>query len=74
MDKLIAAIIQISMDGMGCAVDNSFTGRLWWTIKYEDVYLKDYVNVREARKGLIKYLSFHNQQHPHQSLDYQTPA
>ena len=73
-DKLLAAGVQISMDGKGRAIDNIFTERLWRTIKYEDVYLNDYVSPREARQGIDQYLTFYNHQRPHQSLGYQTPA
>jgi putative transposase len=73
-DKLLAAGIQISMDGKGRAIDNIFTERLWRTIKYEDVYLNDYVSPREARQGIDQYLAFYNHQRPHQSLGYQTLA
>lgn len=73
-DRLRTAGIRISMDGKGRAVDNIFTERLWRSVKYEDVYLKDYASPREARLGLGQYLSFYNQERPHQSLGYQTPA
>jgi putative transposase len=62
------------MDGKGRALDNIFSERLWRTIKYEEVYLKDYANPREAREGLRDYLRFYNEQRIHQALDYQTPA
>ena len=66
--------VQISMDGKGRALDNIFTERLWRTIKYEEVYLKDYASPREARSGLTAYLDFYNHRRLHQALDYQTPA
>lgn len=66
--------IQISMDGRGRAFDNIFTERLWRTIKYEEVYLKDYQTPKEARLSLQKYIEFYNQERLHQSLNYQTPA
>lgn len=68
------AEVQISMDGRGRALDNIFTERLWRTVKYEEVYLHDYANPREARLGLSHYFDFYNQERPHQALDYQTPA
>lgn len=71
---LLAADVQISMDGRGRALDNIFTERLWRTIKYEEVYLHEYATPREARQGLTHYLDFYNQQRGHQSLDYSTPA
>jgi putative transposase len=72
--RLQDADIKISMDGRGRALDNIFTERLWRTIKYEEVYLKDYASPRDARQNLNRYLTFYNQERLHQSLDYQTPA
>ena len=66
--------VQISMDGKGRALDNIFTERLWRTVKYEEVYLKDYASPREARTSLGEYLDFYNYRRVHQALDYQTPA
>jgi putative transposase len=66
--------IQISMDGRGRALDNVFVERLWRTVKYEEVYLKDYTTVREARQGLRQYFTFYNNERLHQALGYQTPA
>ena len=71
---LQAADVKISMDGKGRALDNIFTERLWRTIKYEEVYLKEYGTPRETRLGLGTYLNFYNQERPHQSLEYRTPA
>ncbi len=68
-DRLLAAGVQISMDGRGRALDNIFTERLWRTVKYEEVYLHDYANPREARHGLATYLQFYNHERPHQTLD-----
>jgi len=65
--------IKISMDGKGRAFDNIFTERLWRTVKYEEVYLKDYENYFEAKENLSKYFSFYNSKRLHQSLNYQTP-
>jgi putative transposase len=73
-DILTGRNIQISMDGRGRCMDNIFTERLWRTIKYENVYLHDYQNSREARTGIGEYLEFYNHKRRHQSLDYQTPA
>jgi len=72
--RLEAAGVQISMDGRGRVFDNIFVERLWRTVKYEEVYLKDYETVAEARLGLGRYFDFYDQQRPHQSLDYRTPA
>ena len=66
--------ITISMDGRGRAIDNIFIERLWRTVKYEEVYLKDYVDVLEAVSNLKRYFTFYNHERPHQSLGYQTPA
>jgi putative transposase len=65
---------RISMDGKGRALDNIFTERLWRTIKYEEVYLKEYASPRDARQSLTAYLTFYNQERLHQSLGYRTPA
>lgn len=65
--------IQISMDGKGCWRDNVFVERLWRTIKYEEVYLRAYESVSEARASLDRYLCFYNTGRPHSSLDRQTP-
>ena len=72
--ELTAAGVTISMDGRGRAFDNIFTERLWRSVKYEEVYLKDYGAVDEAREGLTAYFGFYNTARPHQALDYRTPA
>ena len=72
--ELAAKEIAISMDGRGCCMDNIFIERLWRSLKYEEVYLKDYESVMEARAGIARYFRFYNQERLHQSLDYQTPA
>lgn len=66
--------IKISMDSKGRALDNIFIERLWRSLKYEDVYLKNYETVPETIKGISKYFEFYNNERPHQSLDYATPA
>lgn len=66
--------VRISMDGKGRALDNIFVERLWRSVKYEEVYLKDYDNVRDAMDGIGSYLAFYNNERPHQSLGYRTPA
>jgi len=66
--------VQVSMDGKGRATDNIFTERLWRSLKYEEVYLHDYQTPRQARQGIERYLHFYNNERPHQSLKYQTPA
>lgn len=71
---LLDADVRISMDGRGRALDNIFTERLWRSVKYEEVYLKEYAAPRQARQGIDQYLTFYNHERPHQSLDYRTPA
>ncbi len=71
---LQTANVQISMDGKGRALDNSFTERFWRTVKYEEVYLHEYLSPREARQALARYFTFYNQERLHQALDYRTPA
>ena len=66
--------VRISMDGKGRYQDNIFVERLWRTVKYEEVYLKAYSSVLEARKGLEDYFRFYNGLRPHQALGYRTPA
>ena len=66
--------VRISMDGKGRYSDNIFVERLWRTVKYEEVYLKAYANVLEARRGLEDYFRFYNDLRPHQALGYRTPA
>ena len=65
--------IQISMDSRGRAMDNIFTERLWRTVKYEEVYLKEYQSPRQARQSLTEYFTFYNHERKHQSLQYETP-
>lgn len=65
--------IAISMDGKGRALDNIFVERLWRSVKYEEVYLKDYKTVQEAREGLGNYFEYYNFKRPHQSLEYKKP-
>jgi putative transposase len=65
--------ILISMDGRGRALDNIFVERLWRTVKYEDIYLRDYSSVLELEAGLSKYFHFYNHERPHSSLGGKTP-
>ena len=71
---LEAAGVQISRDGKGRALDNIFTERLWRSLKYEEVYLADYGNPREARQGIGRYFTFYNTERPHQALNYRRPV
>lgn len=66
--------IAISMDGRGRCFDNIFIERLWRSLKYEEVYLRDYALVPEARAGIGNWFRFYNQERRHQSLGYRTPA
>ena len=72
--RLEAAGVRISMDGRGRALDNIFVERLWRTVKYEDIYLKDYATMAEAVTGLRDYFQFYNEARLHQSLGYRPPA
>lgn len=61
------------MDGKGRALDNIYVERLWRSLKYEDIYLKDYRSLEELKSGLKKYFNFYNTERFHQSLEYSTP-
>lgn len=66
--------VKISMDGKGRVTDNIMVERLWRTVKYEDIYIKDYENVGEVIAGLREYFDYYNNSRSHQSLNNQTPA
>lgn len=70
LDKKIA----ISMDGRGRALDNVFIERLWWSVKYEDVYPKSYDDGHDLHRGLAKYFDYYNHERRHKALDKRTPA
>ncbi len=72
--RLESAGVAVSMDGRGRALDNVFVERLWRSLKYEEVYLKDYRSVAELVSGLTSWFRFYNHERPHQSLKYRTPA
>jgi len=72
-NRLETSGIRISWDGRGRAMDNIFVERLWRSVKYEEVYLKDYDSVSEAIDGIGRYFRFYNTQRLHQSLGYRTP-
>ena len=74
VNRLKAADIRISWDGRGRALDNIFVERLWRSVKYEEVYMKDYQSVPDAVRNLQTYFTFYNQERLHQALDYQTPG
>lgn len=72
--RLEQAGIRVSMDGKGRALDNVFVERLWWSVKYEEIYLKSYASVSEVEQGLSHYFTFYTRERPHSSLDNRTPA
>ena len=72
--RLEAAGIAVSRDGRGRALDNVFVERLWRSVKYEDVYIKDYEQVPDLEAGLTAYFRFYDEERPHQSLGYRTPG
>jgi len=72
--RLEEAGIAVSRDGRGRALDNVFVERLWRSVKYEDIYIKDYEYVPELEMGLSAYFRFYDEERPHQSLGYRTPA
>ena len=74
VERLKERQIRISWDGKGRALDNIFVERLWRTVKYEEVYIKDYTGVGEAISNLKAYFKFYNEERLHQSLNYRTPA
>lgn len=73
IEKLKEKDIKISMDSKGRAFDNIFIERLWRSVKYDDIYLKEYETVTDLWRGLRRYFDFHNYEKPHQALNYQTP-
>ncbi len=74
IDRLLAAQIQISMDGRGRPLDNVFVERLWRSVKYEEVNLHDFATPRDVRRGLTRYFGFYDHERPHKALGYRTPA
>lgn len=72
--RLEEAGIAVSRDGRGRALDNVFVERLWRSVKYEDIYIKDYDQVSELELGLAAYFQFYDEDRPHQSLGYRTPG
>ena len=71
---LLCRDIRISMDGRGRALDNAFIERLWRSVKYEDIYLRDYADGPSLHAGLTRYFRFYNHERRHSSLNDQTPA
>lgn len=74
LDELEGRGVRVSMDGKGRFLDNIFIERLWRSLKYEEVFIKAYGSVAEARRGIGAWLAFYNNERPHQSLDYCTPT
>lgn len=72
-DILKSNQIQVSMDGRGRCLDNIFVERLWRSVKQENIYLNNYIDVMQTRNGLNEYFLFYNERRRHQSLNYQTP-
>jgi putative transposase len=72
--RLEGAGVAVSRDGRGRALDNVFVERLWRSVKYEDIYLKDYEQVTELEAGLTAYFQFYDEERLHQSLDYRPPG
>ena len=72
--RLESAGVAVSMDGRGRALDNVFVERLWRSVKYENIYIQGYDTVPWLYRGLAMYFAFYNDERPHQSLDYRTPA
>jgi putative transposase len=72
--RLEEAGVAVSRDGRGRALDNVFVERLWRSVKYEDIYIKDYERAPELESGLGSYFWFYDEERPHQSLDYRTPG
>jgi len=74
LDAVESAGVEVSMDGRRRWVDNRFIERLWRSVKYEDIYVQDYLDGLEAGRGLARWFEGYNTRRPHQSLGYATPA
>jgi putative transposase len=73
VNAVLSKGISLSMDGKGRSLDNVFIERLWWSVKYEDIYLKGYEDMTSLKEGLEKYFVFYNTHRIHESLGYKTP-
>ncbi len=73
VSELKAANVKVSMDGKGCWVDNVFIERLWRSLKYEDIYLREYLDVPDLESGVREWMNFYNHERRHQSLGDQPP-
>ena len=65
--------VRISMDGRGRYLDNIFIERLWWSLKYECVYLNEFADGRDLARGIKNWIHFYNTERPHSSLEHRTP-
>jgi putative transposase len=74
VNRLLDRAVAVSMDGRGRALDNVFIERLWRSVKYQEIYLRDYSTVADVEEGLRLYFEKYNHERPHQSLDNLTPA
>ena len=74
LDELEGHGVRVSMDSKGRFLDNIFIERLWRSLKYEEVFIKAYGSVAEARRGIGAWLVFYNNERPHQALDDRTPS
>ena len=74
VNRLLDRSVAVSMDGRGRALDNVFIERLWKSVKYQDIYLRDYETMADVEEGLRLYFAKYNHERPHQSLDNLTPA
>lgn len=70
---LLERDVKVSMDGKGRAIDNIMIERFWRSIKYEDIYIKNYLSLKEARSGIASYIDFYNNKRLHAALDYKVP-
>lgn len=74
VNRLLDRAVAVSMDGRGRALDNVFIERLWRSVKYQEIYLREYATVADVEEGLKLYFEKYNHERPHQSLDNLTPA
>jgi putative transposase len=74
LEAVESAGVRVSMDGRGRWMDNRFIERLWWSLKYEDIYLRDYANGLDLERGLNTWFRDYNQIRPHRALNNATPA
>ena len=73
IDLVMSKGARVSMSGKGKCWDNIFVERFWRTLKYEEVYLKQYVNYKDAQENISNYIEIYNKQRPHSALNYRTP-